>query len=727
MIIYKLDNYCEVRMLLNKLWKEIRSNPFSVLGIQKIEKRYYIRILLNDADSVKICNINNNQEIVVLKNRDGFFYIELEDRIDYVLKYKKDDHEWIEKDPYSFPPVISDYDLHLFSEGTHRRVWEMLGAHITECQGIAGTVFAVWAPNAKSVRLIGEFNNWDKNRFYMRPRSSSGIWEFFLPEVVHSVKYKFAVESMNGYIVEKSDPFAFCTELRPNTASITYQLQDTWGDQEWVQSRSNHINQALSIYECHLDSWIRDEKNNSLSYCEIVIPLAEYILEHGFTHVELIGILEYPFDGSWGYQVTGYYAPTARYGSPNDFMCFVDYLHKCGIGVILDWVPAHFPNDAHGLGNFDGTALYEHEDPKLGWHNDWGTYIFNYGRSEVSQFLIGSALYWLDVFHIDGLRVDAVASMLYLDYSRKDGEWIPNKYGGRENLEAIKFLQSLHTEIERYYPNVMTIAEESTSYPKVTAPISEGGLGFTYKWNMGWMNDTLNYFSIDPLFRSWHHQEITFSLMYAFNEHFVLPFSHDEVVHGKGTLLDRMPGNDWEKFANLRLMYSYMWAYPGKKLLFAGQEWAPWQEWCESQSIDWHLNSYALHTGMRYLIKDLNHLYNTESALYQIDSDSSTFQWIDCDNTESGLLIWVREDYIGNKILIVLNLNTIIKEHYRVGTPVSGSYREIFNSDSTHYGGANILNDQYIHTEKISWQDQENSLLINIGPLSAVMFKISPY
>ena len=715
-------------MALNKLWKEIKSNPFAVLGIQEAKKGYSIRTLHSGADSLKIINTKNNKEIALIKNEDGFFYTELDSKIDYVLKYKKDDHEWTEKDPYNFPSIISSFDLHLFSEGTHRRIWEVLGAHVTECEGVPGTLFTLWAPNASSVRLMGEFNCWDNNKHYMRLHHEFGVWEFFLPEVVTSVKYKFAVESKDGNIVEKSDPLAFYAELRPNTASISYPLEGyTWDDQEWMKTRTKHIDEPLSIYECHLDSWIRDENNKALSYRDVVAPLADYVLEHGFTHVELMGISEYPFDGSWGYQVTGYYAPTSRYGSPHDFMYFVDYLHQSGIGVILDWVPAHFPNDPHGLSRFDGTSLYEHADPRLGWHNDWGTYIFNFGRNEVRQFLIGSALYWLDMFHVDGLRVDAVASMLYLDYSREAGEWLPNRHGGRENLEAIEFLQSLHAEIERYYPTVMTIAEESTSYMGVTSPTSVGGLGFTYKWNMGWMNDTLDYFAIDPLFRAWHHGEITFSLMYAFSERFVLPFSHDEVVHGKGTLLDRMPGGDWEKFANLRLMYAYMWAHPGKKLLFAGQEWAPWQEWCEYQSIDWHLNSYVLHTGIRYLVKDLNHLYNTESALYQLDSDPNTFNWIDCDNSQSGLLIWVRTDKDGNKILVVLNMNTVVKENYRVGAPIAGSYKEIFNSDSSHYGGANILNNEYTHTEQFRWQDMDNSLVINIGPLSAVMFKVYPY
>lgn len=713
---------------MKKIWEQIKKDSFSVLGFHKEGSKYVMRVLHHGADEVWIHNRVTDQKIALKLNKDGFFYGEFPKKFDYYLQLKNKGTEWSEKDPYSFPPVISDFDLHLFAEGTHRRIWEVLGSHEVECEGVLGICFAVWAPNAQSVRVVGEFNHWDNNRHYMRPRGLTGVWEIFIPHITNGTIYKYAVEISEGHIVEKSDPYASYSEYRPKTGSITYDLSKyEWNDQEWMEKRSKNIDNALSIYECHLESWIKDKDNNSLSYVDVAVLLAEYALEHGFTHIELMPITEYPYDGSWGYQVTGYYAPTSRYGNPHDFMYFVDYLHQQGLGVIIDWVPAHFPSDQHGLAYFDGTALYEHEDPRLGWHQDWNTHIFNYGRNEVRQFLVGSALYWLDVYHIDGVRVDAVASMLYLDYSREEGEWLPNKYGGRENLEAIEFLQSFHAEIERYYPTVMTIAEESTSYIGVTSPVESGGLGFTYKWNMGWMNDTLSYFSVNPLFRSWHHQEITFSLVYAFSERYILPFSHDEVVHGKGTLLDRMPGGDWEKFANLRLMYTYMWGHPGKKLLFAGQEWGSWAEWSESRSIDWHLNQYPLHAGMRFLIKDLNHLYQQESALYQLDNDSSTFMWIDCDNNTSGLLMWVRQDQDGNKIFIVLNLNTIVKERYRVGVPISGAYQEILNSDQAYYGGANVLNDEYTHSQQIPWQGMDHSLEINIGPLAAIMFKVYPH
>ncbi|MGL4677674.1 MAG: 1,4-alpha-glucan branching protein GlgB [Brevinema sp.] len=715
-------------MLMNDLWKKIKKDPFGILGLQNNQGSYSVKILNGQVDELILCDKNSSQEYPLFRDKYGFFNWEGKQALDYVIKNRKNNQEWIEQDPYLFGSVISEFDLYLFSEGTHRRIWEVLGSHVIEHQGATGTVFAVWAPHAISVRLIGEFNGWDHNRFYMRLRGSTGIWEFFVPDLTDPVLYKFAVESYNGVIVEKSDPYAVYAELRPNTASISYSLGGyEWEDQAWMDIRNRGIDRPLSIYECHLDSWIRDDDNKAFSYRDLAAPLAEYILEHGFTHIELMPITEYPFDGSWGYQVTGYYAVTSRYGTPHDFMYFVDYMHQQGIGIILDWVPAHFPSDAHGLANFDGTCLYEHEDERLGWHHDWGTYIFNYGRKEVRQFLVGSALFWMDMYHIDGLRVDAVASMLYLDYSRKEGEWIPNRYGGRENLEAIEFLQSLHAEIDRYYPQVMTIAEESTSYLGVTAPTIMGGLGFTYKWNMGWMNDTLRYFGVDPLFRSWHHGEITFSLIYAFSERFILPFSHDEVVHGKGSLLDRMPGSEWEKFANLRLMYTYMWGHPGKKLLFAGQEWAPWQEWSESRSIDWHLNQYHLHAGMRQVIKDLNHIYQNETALYQLDTNPYTFTWLDCDNKDSGLLMWIRRDSHNNQVLIVLNLNTIVKINYRIGVPSKGAYQEMINTDRSIYGGANILNAEYIHTDDFSWQGQEHSLVFNIGPLAAVIFKIYPH
>lgn len=715
-------------MSSDELWKKIKQDPFSVLGMHQVEDNYIVRVLHRGIDNLFLFDPISQKQYPLQQDENGLFNWSGNHAISYILKCQKNEHEWLEKDPYLFSPVISDYDLHLFHEGTHRRIWEVLGSHIIEHENVRGTVFAVWAPNAVSVRLIGDFNRWDHHRYYMRARGLTGVWEIFIPDLVDSVAYKYAIESTDGSIVEKSDPYAFYAEHRPKTASISFDIQGyQWKDELWMNSRTKCIDSPLSIYECHLDSWIRHGDNKAFSYVDIAEPLAEYLIEHGFTHVELMPITEYPYDGSWGYQVTGYFAPTSRYGDPHDFMYFIDYMHQQGIGVILDWVPAHFPSDQHGLAYFDGTSLYEHHDKRLGWHQDWGTHIFNYGRNEVRQFLIGSALYWLDMYHIDGLRVDAVASMLYLDYSRKEGEWLPNCYGGRENLEAIEFLQSLHAEIERYYPQVMTIAEESTSYTGVTSSTDVGGLGFTYKWNMGWMNDTLRYFSVDPLFRPWHHHEITFSLIYAFSERFILPFSHDEVVHGKGTLLDRMPGSEWEKFANLRLMYTYMWGHPGKKLLFAGQEWAPWSEWTEQKSIDWHLNQYHYHSGVREMLKDLNKIYQNESALFQLDNDPSTFMWLECDNKELGLLMWVRQDSLNNRMLVVLNLNPIAKMDFRIGVPIHGAYQEVFNSDKSIYGGAHIVNNEYTHSQNIPWQGQNQSIAFNIGPLAAVIFKIFPH
>ncbi|MGL4394722.1 MAG: 1,4-alpha-glucan branching protein GlgB [Brevinema sp.] len=624
----------------------------------------------------------------------------------------------------SIPSMISDYDLYLFSEGTHDKVWHFLGAHERITNGIFGINVAVWAPNAKSVRLIGDFNAWDEESHFMNHRGG-GIWEIFTHDLSIGMLYKFAIESSDGNIKHKTDPYAFYNEHRPNTASVVYVSHHEWEDKEWMDKRHQHRDKALSIYECHLGSWIKSEDEEPINYRELAESLSEYLLEHGFTHLELMPISEYPYDGSWGYQVTGYFAPTSRYGSPDDFRYFVDYLHQRGLGIILDWVPAHFPADSHGLERFDGTALYEHEDARMGWHNDWKTHIFNYGRREVSQFLIGSALMWLEEFHIDGIRVDAVASMLYLDYSREQGQWIPNRFGGRENLEAIEFIKNLNHKITKYHPEVMTIAEESTSFIGVTKPVQEGGLGFTYKWNMGWMHDTLKYFSIDPIFRKYHHQQITFSLMYSFSENYILPLSHDEVVHGKGTLLSRMPGSEWEKFANLRLMFVYMWAHVGKKMIFHGQEWGSWREWSENKSIDWHLNEFALHSGLRALVKDLNFTYRHHPALFERDQDSTAFQWIDCDNSESGLLIWGRWDKQGNGVLTVLNLNPIAKNSCRIGVPRAGTYEEILNSDKAIYGGAEILNTQKIPSESIPYQAQDQSILLNIGPLSGLMFSIN--
>lgn len=704
-------------------WEKIKSDPFGILGMHYIDQQLHLRVLDLNADSVSIIN-SETQQLYPLENNGEGLWTAVMDQKPFPYRilstYPYSANTML--DPYSFEPVISDFDIYLFNEGTHRKVWNIMGANFITHQGVSGICFAVWAPAALSVRLTGDFNGWDAARYFMRPRGSSGIWEIFIPELDTGHAYKFVLEHKDGSLHFKADPYAVFAEHRPNTASVTYDIRGyEWQDNNWMQNRNQCIDKPLSIYECHLDSWIKDSNGNSLRYSDIALPLAEYLLEHGFTHLELMPIAEYPYDGSWGYQVTGYFAPTSRYGTPDEFMEFIDVLHQKNIGVIVDWVPAHFPQDDHGLERFDGTALYEHEDPRLGWHHDWDTYIFNYGRHEVRQFLIGSALYWLDIFHIDGLRVDAVASMLYLDYSRKEGEWVPNRFGGRENLEAIEFLQSLHAEIERYFPTAMTIAEESTSFQGVTAPTDQGGLGFTYKWNMGWMNDTLKYFSLEPIFRKWHHHDLTFSMVYAFHERFILPFSHDEVVHGKGTLLSRMPGSEWEKFANLRLMLSYMWFHPGKKLLFAGQEFAPWDEWAETHSIDWHLNADPDHAGIRFLIRDLNKLYQNHPALYQFDFDPKAFSWIDCDNIQSGLLQWIRRDMNNEELVIILNLNVLVHESFQVGMPGSGLWIEIFNSDQMLYGGTHTINGKCI-AENQPWQQQPASMKIKIPPLAALCF-----
>ncbi|MGL5721436.1 MAG: 1,4-alpha-glucan branching protein GlgB [Brevinema sp.] len=704
-------------------WTEIRRNPFGFLGVQETPQGLELRVLNHAAIAVFYVP-PKGEPISLTKGQDAIFRCPLTKREPYTLCYVYPSTTVNSSDPYSFPPVADEYDIYLFSEGTHRKPWLFMGAHPRNHAGVDGVSFTVWAPEAQSVRVAGNFNGWDKERHFLRPRGASGIWEIFIPHIGEDELYKFFIETKEGALLEKSDPYAYYAEKRPQTASIVYRHKDfDWNDAEWMDKRTRCYDEPLSVYEVHLSSWIRDEHNNILSYKDLAYPLAEYIKDHGFTHVEFMPISEYPFDGSWGYQVTGYFAPTSRYGTPDDLKYLIEYLHQQNIGVIVDWVPAHFPADAHGLARFDGSALYEHLDSRLGWHHDWSTYIFNYGRNEVRQFLIGSALYWLDCFHVDGLRVDAVASMLYLDYSREEGEWLPNKYGGRENLEAIEFLQSLQAEVNRYHPTAMTIAEESTSFSKVTVATDHGGLGFTYKWNMGWMNDTLDYFMHPPIFRKWHHNEITFSLVYAFSENYILPFSHDEVVHGKGTLVSRMPGGEWEQMANLRLMLAYQWCHPGKKLLFAGQEFAPWEEWAEDRSIDWHLNAHPLHMGMRLLVRDLNFLYRDEPALHRCDCDPITFEWVDVDNNESGLLQFIRRDRDGNTVAIICNLNTLVHKDYRVGVPQAGFWKEIFNTDSSRYGGANIGNLGGRDAHNQPWQGKPASMCIDIGPLAVVVFK----
>ncbi len=623
------------------------------------------------------------------------------------------------------PPILSDFDLHLHSEGNHHHIYDCLGAHPRE----KGVHFAVWAPNAQRVSVIGDFNAWNGCQHPMQNRGNAGIWELFVPDLTPGTLYKYEIKAQNGDIFTKSDPYAFYMEHRPRTASVVYQPDDAlWSDADWLQTRQKRdpYTEPIAIYEVHLGSWRRnpDEDNRSLTYRELAHELVEYVLEMGYTHIELLPVMEHPLDESWGYQVTGYYAPTSRFGTPDDFKYLVNHCHIHGIGVILDWVPAHFPTDAHGLAQFDGSALYEHADPRQGTHPDWGTLIFNYGRNEVRNFLIANALFWIEKYHIDGLRVDAVASMLYLDYSRKEGEWIPNRYGGRENLDAIAFMHQLNTLIHEKFPSALMIAEESTSWPGVSRPVYLGGLGFGFKWNMGWMNDTLSYISKEPIHRKYHHDNLTFGLVYAFHENFILVLSHDEVVHGKRALIDKMPGDRWQKFANLRVFYAFQYAHPGKKLLFMGGELGQWQEWNSQESIHWHLLSEPDHAGLKRFVRDLNTLYRGEPALYEQDFDPEGFEWISLHDASNSVLSFLRRTRSHDAPLIfACNFTPIPRENYRIGVPTPGTYRELINSDSERYGGSNMGNLGIVHTEPIASHGHPQSLQITLPPLAAVIFK----
>ncbi|MBO9312817.1 MAG: 1,4-alpha-glucan branching protein GlgB [Chloroflexus sp.] len=626
--------------------------------------------------------------------------------------------------------ILSEDDIYLFNQGTHYRLYDKFGAQPVTIDGVAGTYFAVWAPNAEYVAVIGDWNNWDAGANPLRQRGFSGVWEGFIPHVSKGMRYKFHIASRYyGYREDKTDPFGSYFEVAPQTAAIVWDRNYTWSDQQWMSERGrrHRFDAPISIYEVHLGSWRRkpEEDNRPLNYRELAHELAEHVKECGFTHVELLPVTEHPFYGSWGYQSTGMFAPTSRYGTPQDFMYFVDYLHQNGIGVILDWVPSHFPTDGHGLAYFDGTHLYEHADPRKGYHPDWGSYIYNYGRNEVRSFLISSALCWLDKFHIDGLRVDAVASMLYLDYSRRPGEWIPNEYGGNENLEAISFLRELNTQIYKYYPDVQTFAEESTAWPMVSRPVYVGGLGFGFKWDMGWMHDTLQYFRRDPIYRRFHHNELTFRGLYMFSENYVLPLSHDEVVHGKGSLLDKMAGDVWQKFANLRLLYSYMFAQPGKKLLFMGGEFGQWREWSHDTSLDWHLMMFPSHQGVQRLISDLNRLYRTEPALHELDCDPRGFEWVDANDADSSVYSFLRKSRAGEHILIVLNATPVVREDYRIGVPFGGWWRELLNSDSEYYWGSGQGNAGGVMAEAVPSHGREFSLRLRLPPLGALFLKHS--
>ncbi len=631
-------------------------------------------------------------------------------------------------DPYAFPTMLTDYDFHLLGEGRHWKSYEKLGAQLHSVAGVAGVNFAVWAPNADAVSVVGDFNGWDGRTHQMHKRIPSGVWELFVPGIGVGTLYKFRVHH-HGTHSDRSDPYGFAAELPPRTASQVVDLGSyQWRDDAWMARRAeaNALSAPQSIYEVHLGSWRRpgDDPHRWLSYADLERELVPYCVEMGFTHVEFLPPTEHPLSASWGYQTIGMFAATSRFGTPQDLMALIDAFHRAGIGVIIDWVPAHFPKDGHGLRQFDGTALYEHEDPRKGEHPDWGTLIYNYGRNEVANFLISSALFWLDRYHIDGLRVDAVASMLYLDYSRKDGEWVPNCFGGRENLEAIEFLKQFNIQVHTHFPGVLTIAEESTAWAGVSRPTYTGGLGFSLKWNMGWMNDTLRYMRHDPIHRKYHHDELTFSLIYAFHENFVLPLSHDEVVHGKGSLLDQMPGDLWQRAANLRLLYTYMWCHPGKKLLFMGGEFGQWQEWNFDESLQWHLCQHESHRGLAKAVADLNQLIRREPALHQLDFDGGGFEWIDCHNWQDSVLSFVRRGSApGDFVVVCCNFTPVPRHGYRLGMPVGGDYDEVFNSDSAYYGGGNVGNLSPLQTAAIPHHGRDHSVTLTLPPLAAVVLK----
>jgi 1,4-alpha-glucan branching enzyme len=625
---------------------------------------------------------------------------------------------------------LTEYDLYLFGEGTHLRAYEKLGAHPGEMDGRRGVHFAVWAPNAERVSVVGDHNGWDPRTHPMQPRAKAGMWETFIPDVGNGALYKYHIDSrQNSYQVDKADPYGYAAEVRPQTASRVWDLAGyPWGDDDWMASRkkNNSLDSPISIYEVHLASWRRvpAEGNRSLTYREMAVQLGDYVHDAGFTHVEFLPITEHPFDGSWGYQTIGYFAPTSRFGTPTDFMFLVDYLHQRGIGVILDWVPAHFPKDAAGLGYFDGTHLYEHADPRQGEQPDWNTLVFNYGRREVQSFLIGNALFWLDKYHVDGLRVDAVASMLYLDFGRKDGQWIPNRYGGRENLDAVAFLRRVNEHVYGAYPDVMMLAEESTAWPMVSRPVYLGGLGFGFKWNMGWMHDMLDYMSKDPVFRSYLHHKITFSLVYAFSENFVLPFSHDEVVYGKRSMIAKMPGDEWQKFANLRLLYGYMFGHPGKKLLFMGDEIGQWAEWNHDASLDWDSLHSPFHSGLLRWVRDLNTFYRGQPSLFEADFDSSGFEWVDSSDSQRSVVCFLRKGRNPADIMLfVCNFTPVPRQNYRVGVPFGSPWREVLNSDAPLYGGSGQGNAGGVAAAPLPIHGRPYSLNLTLPPLGIVVCK----
>ncbi|MFA5950106.1 MAG: 1,4-alpha-glucan branching protein GlgB [Hyphomicrobium sp.] len=706
-------------------------NPFAVLGPHGgLGGRVKICVFAPEAEQVEAIDAESCEALSRLLRIDdrGFFCGEAGYLLrPYRLRLRHGAHSWDIWDAYSFPSQLGELDQHLFAEGRHDRIYEKLGAHQTKVYDVEGVMFATWAPNARRVSVVGPFNSWDGRRHPMRRHPGSGIWDLFLPGIDAGEFYKYELIGADGQCIHKADPYGEAHELPPATASRVAGVSArsfVWDDADWMARRGDTQSRAqpISIYEVHLGSWRRGEDGALLSYDRIAHDLIAYVQDLGFTHIELLPITEYPFGGSWGYQPVGLFAPTARYGPPEAFARFVDCMHRAGIGVLLDWVPAHFPNDPHGLIRFDGTALYEHEDPRLGFHKDWNTLIYNYGRREVANYLVANSMFWLERYHADGLRVDAVASMLYLDYSREPGEWVPNKFNGRENLEAIEFLRDMNAHVYGRHPSAMTIAEESTAWPQVSRPVHTGGLGFGYKWNMGWMHDTLQYFALDPVHRRFNHDKLTFGLIYAFNENFILPVSHDEVVHGKRSLLGKMPGDRWQKFANVRAYLAFMWMHPGKKLLFMGSEFAQEREWSHDQSLDWDLLASAEHRGVQSLVRDLNALYRGEGALHQFDCEAAGFSWIDAGNAEESVLAFLRKgEGEARPVLVACNFTPVVRHAYRVGVPCGGVWSERLNTDATHYGGSGVGNSGAAFAEAAPTGGHAFSLTLTLPPLAVIV------
>ncbi|MFL6501034.1 MAG: 1,4-alpha-glucan branching protein GlgB [Candidatus Udaeobacter sp.] len=710
----------------------LHSDPFSVLGPHKVGDDVEIRVFRPDARAVAVVLDREADKPIDAERSEeqGFFCASVpgaERDVPYQLRIVKlDGSEELVRDAYQYGAIMGDVDLHLFSEGQHWKIYDKFGAHLRTIGDATGVYFAVWAPNAERVSVVGDFNEWDGRVNPMRRLLSAGVWELFLPGIEQGVHYKFEIRTQTGAVLLKSDPFALFNQPGKTTASLVYDLERyTWNDAEWMDARrkKDWPRSPISIYEVHLGSWRRKEGNRQLTYLELADTLLPYVLDLGYTHIELLPVAEHPFEGSWGYQVTNYFAPTSRFGPPDDFRHFIDKCHQAGIGVIMDWVPAHFPKDAHALAEFDGTHLFEHMDPRQGEHQDWGTLIFNYGRNEVRNFLIGNALFWLDKYHIDGLRVDAVASMLYLDYSRKAGQWIPNVYGGRENLDAIYFLKRFNEVCYEHFPGIITIAEESTAWPGVTRPTYLGGLGFGFKWNMGWMHDFLDYMSIDPIYRRYHHGSITFSLLYAFQENFILVLSHDEVVYGKRSLLSKMPGDEWQKFANLRMFLAWMYGHPGKKLVFMGGEFGQPNEWNHDTQLDWELLRLPRHDGLRRLVQHLNYTYKNEPALWQLDDTYDGFDWIDFHDADNSVISFLRKSSDGDIVVFIVNATPVLRYNYRLGVPEAGFYREVINTDGETYGGSNVGNLGGVQSEAREWMAREHSILIHLPPLATVALK----